>query len=529
MRFVGVILILGIVFSFSFITSCNKDDVSPDQKDPDVDDLNPSIPVDSGSIGLVIDTRLIAKLGYEPSKVSVNFSDDYSDYSDEIDVNPATNIAVFKIDHDDVSKEKREGFADGVNLNLVVKNNTGGELSNQSFVNQSVDASNSPVIMETDLPAKLPELSLAAGTPYLLQSEATNQIITSVSINVISFPPYPRGIGTTDYISEGDSYQQFYFEKYEGGEESEYIMLSYNNYLVSGYPLGQTTTEYEYVSHSNYSPLIIELLEGGWVRIKMEGGGYYKEIPEGDPDYLNGYSIVEGTDTDYTRFRLISADITWTLIDRGIEFDQPILPPAKLEFAYNARLTNCSSASLTETVGRDESRSQTTTTGFEESLELFTSHEASVEVKAGVEVDAEFFGNGATYNFEVTAGYKYTTSETNTTTNYWEESTTTEIEISRERTVELVPNSAIEVYDAIQTLENVRVPFTKSFRLQGEDGNGNKIKGEDIQFQLFANRFEGVVSFIGEDYVDFTVKGTTLVDRMLEVETKVSEIDGACD
>jgi hypothetical protein len=90
-------------------------------------------------------------------------------------------------------------------------------------------------------------------------------------------------------------------------------------------------------------------------------------------------------------------------------------------------------------------------------------------------------------------------------------------------------NSAVQVYDAIQTLDNVRVPFTKEFRLEGINADGEKIRGEDIQFQLFTNRFNGVVRAISPDYVDFTVKGNTIVDKMLEVETRVSEIEGACN
>lgn len=528
MKFSILAIIIAIVTTLSFLSSCNKDDdPQPEQKEPDLDSLNTSIPVDSGSIGIIIDTRLIAKKGYSPAKVSVNFSDEFKGFSDNIDVNQSTNIAVFKIEYEEVTREEREGFADGVSVSMLVTNVDGKELSSLELNSQPVNASNNPVIVETELPQKLPELSLTPGTPYLIQSEKSGQILTTVSVPVIGFPPYPRGVESEDYDPEGDPYQRFYFEKAEGGDPSEYIMLGEGDNLITGYSMGQKTDTYDASLNAQYIPMVIEPLGDGWIRMKVKGGGWYKEANENSQS--TGFSILEGTEDDYSRFRLISADIDWTLIDRGIEFDQPILPPARLEFAYSATLTNCSSASLTESVGRNESRSQTTTTGFEESLELFTSHEASVEVKAGVEVEAKFFGKGAKYNFEVTAGYKYTTSKTETSTNYWEESTTTEVEISRERTVELVPNSAIQVYDAIQTLDAVRVPFTKTFRLQGKDGNGDKIKGEDIQFQLFTNRFEGVVTAIGEDYVDFTVKGTTLVDKMLEVETKVSEIEGACN
>jgi hypothetical protein len=114
-----------------------------------------------------------------------------------------------------------------------------------------VDASNNPVNVETDLPEIFPQLSLSPDTPYLLFSETSEMVLTTVPVAAIGFPPYPRGVSTYDY----------------------------------------------------------------------------------DPDGSN------------IQVRIINADIRWTLINRGIKFNQPILPPARLDFAYSATLSNCSSAS----------------------------------------------------------------------------------------------------------------------------------------------------------------------------------------
>lgn len=530
MRNLLVIFLIALTLVGLSFSSCNKEnDVQPDPTDIEFDSLNAEIPVDSGSIGLVFNARLVAKKGYQPHEIKINFSGNYAKFSKDIPVDQTTQIGILRIDHDDLTTEERNGFADGVPVSYILLDNSDNELANGSLNNQQVDASNTPIIIDTELPEKLPFPSLSPGTPFIIQSETSGKVLTTVSVNSIGFPPYPRGVIASDYEPEGNEYQEFYFEKVEGGNESEYYMLSEGGAIVSGYPMTQSTTFFEPGTVYEIENLIVEPDGEGWVKLRTTSGNYYKELPEGDDIAAQGYAFNEGTENDYTRFRLINADIIWNMIDMGINFNQPILPPARLEFAYSAKLSNCSSAALIETVGRSETRSQSFTTGFEESVELFTSHEASVEVTAGVEVDATFFGKGATYNFEVTAGYEYTTSETNTTTNTWEETESTEIEISRERTVELIPNSAVEVYDAVQSLDNVRVPFTKEFRLKGTDSEGNVIKGKDIQFQLFTNRFDGVITDIGEDYVDFTVKGSTMVDRMLEVETKVEDIDGACD
>ncbi|MFW5835739.1 MAG: hypothetical protein ACOCU3_02175, partial [bacterium] len=366
-------------------------------------------------------------------------------------------------------------------------------------------------------------------TPYLLFSETSEMVLTTVPVPSTGFPPYPRGVSTYDYDPEGSTIQEFYFEKENDGDEPEYFMLSPGGFIVTGYPMSQSTVQYTPGEDTHLEKLVVEVDGGGWVKLRTQSGNYYKENLDGSNPGGRNYAFNEGAEDDYTRFRIINADIRWALTDRGITFNQPVLPPARLDFAYSATLSNCSSATLTETVGRNETRSQTFTSGSEESLQLFSSHTAYAEVSAGVEVDATFFGKGATYNLQVTAGYEYTTSETRTTTSYWQESETTEIETSRSRTVQLVPNSAVEVYDAVQSLDNVRIPFTKEFRLEGVDSDGNEIAGSELQFQLFTSQFEGIVTDIGPDYVDFTVRGTTVVDKMLEVETNVTEVEGACN
>ncbi len=517
-----------MVYALASITSCNKDD----DVELDVtheDGINSTVAVDSGSIGLVVDTRLIAKKGYQPSKARIAFSGDYSQYSDEVEIDPSTNIGVFRLKFEDVPNAIRKSLSEGVPLNITVFDEQSAELGNSSFTRQPVDASNNPLNVETDLPEILPQLSLSPDTPYLLFSETSGKVLTTVPVPASGFPPYPRGVSTYDYDPDGSNIQEFYFEIENDGDEPEYFMLSPGGFIVTGYPMRQTTVQYTPGEATHLEKLVVEVDGGGWVKLRTQSGNYYKENLDGSNPGGRSYAFNEGTEDDYTRFRIINADIRWTLIDRGITFNQPILPPARLDFAYSATLSNCSSAKLTETVGRNETRSQTFTSGSEESLQLFSSHTAYAEVSAGVDVNATFFGAGATYNLQVTAGYEYTTSETKTTTSYWQESETTEIETSRTRKVELAPNSAVEVYDAVQSLDNVRIPFTKEFRLEGIDSDGEKIAGSELQFQLFTSQFEGIVTETGPDYVDFTVRGTTVVDKMLEVETNVTELEGTCD
>lgn len=119
---------------------------------------------------------------------------------------------------------------------------------------------------------------------------------------------------------------------------------------------------------------------GGWVKLRSLSGNYYTENTDVNNLAARVYVFNVSTEDDYTRFRIINADIRWSLTDRGIKFNQPVLPPAS-----------------------------------------------------------------------------------------------------------------------------------------------------ELQFQLFTSQFQGIATQTGADFVDFTVRGATVVDRMLEVETRVSEIAGACN
>ncbi len=52
--------------------------------------------------------------------------------------------------------------------------------------------------------------------------------------------------------------------------------------------------------------------------------------------------------------------------------------------------------------------------------------------------------------------------------------------------------------------------------------------GDEIHFQLYCNKFGGVVSKVGTGYVDFSIKGVATINQMMEVETNTSEIKGGC-
>lgn len=91
------------------------------------------------------------------------------------------------------------------------------------------------------------------------------------------------------------------------------------------------------------------------------------------------------------KFRIVAAGVKWHVTDLGTEFNNPIMSPAKMDFAYKATLKNCSPATLSESIGKQDTRTSAYTMGTEESFQLSTTHEASVNLSISGTASASFY------------------------------------------------------------------------------------------------------------------------------------------
>jgi hypothetical protein len=262
---------------------------------------------------------------------------------------------------------------------------------------------------------------------------------------------------------------------------------------------------------------VLEQDDDGWVRVR----------PQGTAEYL-----VVGQDGRITlsptadRFRLITDDITWTVTDRGTTYHQPIKPPAQLDFAYAATIRNCSPAGLTETIGRTESRTQTTTFSTEESLQLFAGYELTIGASIGLEVGLSV---AAKVTAELSFQHTLTVSATQTSSNTFTEESSKTTEVSRTRALDVPAFTAVEAYDAVRTIKNFRVPFTQVYRFSGTYQDGTPLTGAEILSQMLFNLVEGVPTAVGAQHVDIGIRGSALVDQMFEAESQVRELPGGCN
>ncbi len=517
-------LFIGVTFF-----NCNPEN----NVDPIVDTELPSanILVDDGSIGLVIDTRQIARKGYAPSQADISFSGALSSFSKKVDINPSTNVATLTIPAKDLTDAIKKQFTDGVGATINIIGDASEQLANFSD-NLKVDNSNNPVNVDTELPRKFPKLIIDPETPYFIQAitddAAINNKLYFLQLDYTREPGHDPVI-FRDYYDAGNAYFKFFFEPLNDSVYHIKMMPAGDPFYLRMSGPGNFYTYYEKDKaniNSDIYKFVVKRDENGLIKIRPLSGNPLAKVVTTWYGPQVAYSSAPDT---YIPVRMVAANITWAVEDRGTEFNKPILPPTKLDFAYKSILKNCSPAVLTETVGKSESQTRSYTIGTQESVALYSSHEASVNVTAGAETEANLFGQKATVSMEVSVGYKYTTSTTTTSTNTWEQTVEETTEISRIRDVQIPAFTSVEVFDAIQVLENVKMPFVQKIRVRGKYNGTEVLAGEDIVSQLLANQFDGVVSRVDSDYVEISIRGTATINKFFEVESQVNELKGECD
>jgi hypothetical protein len=195
------------------------------------------------------------------------------------------------------------------------------------------------------------------------------------------------------------------------------------------------------------------------------------------------------------------------------------MPPAQLDFALATTINNCGAGTISQEVGKADSRSTTITAGTEESFSIATEHSASVDMSLSMGVSADLFGvAGMERNLTLSVGYTFTYMETKTSTSRVETSTTERTEISLKRMADVPPYTSKDIYDAVQTYRNVVAYYVQKIRVSGKR-DGIPLTGDEIASQLVANQFGGVVTETGDTYATITVRGKVNIENLMAAQT----------
>jgi hypothetical protein len=561
-------LIACAILCFSGLSSCTeveviypeeKENISIENIGGNVDEIE----TDNGEIGALIDVRSINRKGYSPKTVNISFPN-YRQYDSTLEVDEILNITKFNILNDSLTPEEKEDFKNGVMTEIEIYD--GQQLLASYSGEIDLDDSNNPISFETDLDYIPKPISLKKDLPYLMMfryewgglnypSDGVNTMESSLSDLLFEVRPF-------DPIEMGPL-QSFYFRHVEGNRynirlpaicqdfEGNVIECPPNNFvgyqeissggwitMVESSSTPEVFRPYLEVSEANSQVAEFELVENedGWIEMfYIDGNSKLQPWT----DWVNGNLwFGNGLAGDINaEIRLVSDNVSYNLEDLGTRYYEPIIPAVKADFAFWSTISNCSSTSITEEVGRIQTITRETSMATTESLQLFSSETLAISGTIEVGFEAQAGGGEATGGsyaqingkVSVTAGGEWSTTTTRTTERMIQETVTEEIEVSRLRTVSVAPYSGIEVFDYIKKVDNVRIPFIKTYKITGRDKFFNSdLSGEELVSLFVGNLFGGVISRVEQDYIEVTIRGYSLTNSFFESFSGANDLANPC-
>lgn len=525
-KYVNPFLYLTAATVLLFFAGCSKDDGTP-VTEPNNEFIESQgiaeeeLGVDLGSIGILIDTRNIAKKGYLPAKAEISVEATEANLSQTIDIDPLTNLGRLAIPVKDLSVAALAELREGVALEVVVKDTADTVLKMQTFSAESFRENGTRLDIDaTQLPIQGNTLSINPDIAYYMQL-VVNGELTNITLEAEEpAPSFAYGGYEINILAKENNMvapnplSKFNLLPVSGKEDTYYIKVKGEDlYLEYRNPNATLTYQSNITGLMESFEFTFEIQESGNVRIKSSTG---------DSMQIRNQEIDE--------VRIIASTIKWEIESLVTKYMDPILPPANTSFGVNSTLSNCSSGTLEQEFSFEETIETTTTTGWEESIELSSESTTSFSATVGVSTSVEFFGSGVEVSAEATSGYSSTRGFTSNDSSYSEGTDSKSKTFSLTRTIEVLPGSAVLVYDAYQTYSDVEIPFVQRFRVRGSDDNsGTSLTGEQIKSQFVFNYFNGVITEVESDYVEVTVRGVLKLDDLVDARNDVIEVANNCD
>ncbi len=553
------IMLLGL---FIMTLACTKDDSMPDPSTNPGSELEPTesnvdindYEIDEGEVGISISTRNLKRKAYFPTKAIITINEGGKAGEYEEDINQDSDLALFFFKNKDLSETEKSELQAGVSIDIRIENATNEELASYSSTKYSFTPT--PNEIEVDDPAKEDRnpITLNPNIDYYMQIIKEDPVNKDVTF-VFGAPSTTLRTSTTSFNTEvkvrdaddldyvDDTQQTIPFTKYR------FETIDAANNIFNIYNPNGTKKHYLYLDSNNRLNIQSEAnitrnggntdaapLENYQFQIKKIDIGKYIIIPIKTNIPLIAFENVESITSQPVEtpsyFRILNFEIEWDIESVGTKFQNPILPPSKTIAAYNTGLRNCGSGPLSDTVGVETSETRTDTYSWSESIQVATSVEASLSttISATVEssVNCQFFGASNSVTASATAGISVGHSTTETKTESQGVTTSKTIVLSSKRTITVPPGRGTTAADIYQEYKDVKVPYVQQYRIRGVLDN-TKLNGDEILAQFNFNGFTGVVKEIGTDFIEITLKGTTVISHLISREIVTKDIPDACN
>jgi len=498
-----------------------------------------------GDVGMVLDTRELAKKGYHPVKAQLEVQGTSADFSQTIDLDPYAFMGQIKLPVEDLSEADLEILKNGAQVIAKLFDAGGSEIFAETFTSVLFKSNPEPATCNpNDLPDLNTEVAVVENTPYYIQAVRfeNSQVVPenrAAFRRILAFNPlnpitavYNDLLSMTSAIEfTGDEENSsFFFEAIEG--KANHFNVKHqasDSYLKSELlKLGDLDLGYNGIKAGFEKT---DKLNQQFVLHKVSNGVYRMTDAYFEPiKVTSGVGLTVGADEgEELLVRLVPMNIDWSVQEIQTHYLEPFLPAAQNGFSYNSTLTNCGSGSLEQTIGNSQTEETITTVGWEESFSFMSSNTSSFSLSLGMEVEGKFFGNGAKYSAEATASTEFTTQSSTETSN-WNEATGAKSQtFFSERTITVPAKSAVLAYDAFQRYDNIKVNVVQRVQVKGRNQiNNQALSGAQIATQFHFNGFDGVITQIGPDYAEVTIRAVATMDKIFNSNSDVQEVNANC-
>tara|TARA_R110002111_G_scaffold262631_1_gene339642 strand:- start:292 stop:1920 length:1629 start_codon:yes stop_codon:yes gene_type:complete len=530
---IGTLLILFI--------GCSKDDGESQSGNGELEPLS-GISEDelenyAGDLGVLINTRDLVKKGYNPTKVIINTGASEGNYDQELVVDSLTNIARLKLPIDDLTEAAENELRNGVSIDIQIQDSNDSTITSESYSIISFTQGNNEIDVDASaLEAINTELYFNPDVRYYLQ-------LVNAQGNYGNKVVWKPGSGDDGSLrleerstsfNQGVTSEQFLIHKY-ANTDNEFAIYSAitNRYLR----IGTSSRTFRQSGAYSYPSTDPDALDSDLrFIIKKESNGLYtiRGASDGNPlrKIANGSATNWDTNTTGTiqYFKIIALDVSWVVNQLGTEYLQPILPKVATSFQFNSTLRNCGSSLLSQEIIFENEETTSYTSSISETIGFSSRTTNTLGVSVTATANASFFGIGGSASGTVSTDVEVSVEAQSESTIYEEESAYTSTSWSSVRTVNVLPGSASLVYDAYQKYNNVKVPYVKRLRIQGNHTESSAaFSGLEIATQLNMTRFTGVITNIESDFVEITIQGNMVMDNMVDNQTEVRDVAANCN
>ncbi|NAS10523.1 hypothetical protein [Poritiphilus flavus] len=562
-------LLLLVVFSL-VLTNCSTEETVEPRPEPEQEqeegegELTTSAGTSAdrfdtyaGEMGIVLDTRELAKIGYIPVTAEIDIDAQTGDYSQTIEIEPITFMGQLKLIKEELTQEAIDELESGVLVSWTIKDMDNVTITSGSRTT-SFGSNPSPIMAMADGLAETDEsrrVNLSEDTSYYFQpidGDDNPEPGQSMSVRASNQSFIMTSASGTEFNGSEDD-RNFSFVPIPGKANTFAIRIkSGGRFLYSGTIINTATVNLVTGAYSHLGLAASDVTDFNLIQSNLDFQFKIEKIDTSIYELQNSsgtavrmapnvgltfdmvlrplvFGVGNNISSQPIRWRLISTTIDWRVENVGTSFLQPILGEAETDFKFNSTLTNCGRGGLSQKVGVETTEIETGTVGWEESLSINTTNSISISTSVNVEFDAKFFGKGAKYNASITAAYDYGRSVEETSTKFGEKSEEVGTKAFSERTVTVPSGSASLVYDAFQFYQNTKVNFVQRLRVSGMDSQtGRDLTGDEVRSQFQFSGFDGVISAVEPNSIVITLRGTTSFDQIVEIESKVEDVAANC-